>query len=166
MRTTVIPAQITTVEDKIAGNLNLTQIVLLLLALISAVFMYAVLPPKATFQIYKIPFIVLSMLTFSTLALRVKNRVILNWLILLASYYFRPAFYVANKNDLYLRDVILDIPAEVKVSKATSLKKAKKEAQVPMFNPENVERILGISRAKLSFKFEKGGLNAIWQVKK
>lgn len=166
MRTTVIPAQITTVEDKIAGNLNLTQIVLLLLALLSAVFMYAVLPPKATFQVYKIPFIVLSMLTFAILSLRVKNRVIINWIVLLASYYFRPAFYVANKNDLYLRDVILDIPVRIKSSKATSLKKAKKEVEVPMFNPVNVERILGISRAKLSFKFEKGGLNAIWQVKK
>ena len=166
MRTTVIPAQITTVEDKIAGNLNLTQIVLLLLALMSAVLMYAVLPPKATFQVYKIPFIVLSMLTFAILSLRVKNRVIINWIVLLASYYFRPAFYIANKNDLYLRDVILDIPVKVKIKKATSLHKAKKEINVPMFNPDSVERVLGISRAKLSFKFEKGGLNAIWQVKK
>ena len=166
MRTTVIPAQITTVEDKIAGNLNLTQIVLLLLALLSAVFMYAVLPPKATFQVYKIPFIVLSMLTFAILSLRVKNRVIINWIVLLASYYFRPAFYIANKNDLYLRDVILDIPVKIKSRKATSLKEAKKVAEVPIFNPVSVERVLGISRAKLSFKFEKGGLNAIWQVKK
>lgn len=166
MRTTVIPAQITTVEDKIAGNLNLTQIVLLLLALMSAVLMYAILPPKATFQVYKIPFIVLSMLTFAILSLRVKNRVIINWIVLLASYYFRPAFYIANKNDLYLRDVILDIPIKNKVRKAASLKKAKSEKEAPMFNPENVERILGIPRARLSFKFEKGVLNAVWQVKK
>jgi len=29
MRTTIIPAQITTVEDKIAGSLNMTQILIL-----------------------------------------------------------------------------------------------------------------------------------------
>lgn len=166
MRTTVIPAQITTIEDKIAGNLNLTQIVLLLMSLFSAVLIYAVLPQKVSFTLYKIPLIVISMLTFCVLALRVKNRVVLNWLVLFASYYFRPTFYIANKNDLYLRDVILDLPIKNKVRKSVSLKKAKSEKKVPVFNPENVERILGIPRARLSFKFEKGGLNAVWQVKK
>jgi hypothetical protein len=34
MRTRVIPAQITTVEDRIAGNLNLTQILLLMIPVI------------------------------------------------------------------------------------------------------------------------------------
>jgi hypothetical protein len=38
MRTTVIPAQITTVEDRIAANLNLTQIILLLASLFVATF--------------------------------------------------------------------------------------------------------------------------------
>ena len=34
MRTTIVPAQMTTVEDRIAGNLNFTQIFLLVTALL------------------------------------------------------------------------------------------------------------------------------------
>ena len=42
MRTTVIPAQITTVEDKIAGSLNLTQILILMIPVFWATIVYAV----------------------------------------------------------------------------------------------------------------------------
>lgn len=166
MRTTVIPAQITTVEDKIAGNFNLAQIVLLLASLFIAVFIYSVLPTRLHFTLYKLPLIALEFIVCCTLALRIKGRIVLSWLFILAGYYFRPSFYISNKNDIYLRDIVLDPTATTKTRKALSTKKAKNEEDVPMFNPENVERILGISRARLSFKFDKEGLNAVWQVKK
>ena len=53
MRTTVIPAQITTVEDRIGANLNLTQIVLLLASLFIATFIYATFPPKLVISFFK-----------------------------------------------------------------------------------------------------------------
>lgn len=166
MKTTVIPAQITTVEDKIAGNLNLTQIMLLLASLFIAVGIYAVLPARLHFSVYKIPLIIAGFLVCFTLALRIKDRVVLNWLFILAGYYLRPAYYVADKNDIYLRDIVLEPVIKKKVRKAHRLSKAKNEKEVPMFIPDNIERILGISRAKLSFKFDKEGINAVWQAKK
>jgi len=166
MRTTVIPAQITTVEDKIAGNLNLTQLMLMVASLFIGVMIYALLPKQAAFSLYKIPLFVIEFIVCFGLALRIKGKIVLHWLIILMSFYLRPSYYVANKNDIYLRDIVLAPVIKKKARKAVSLRKVKKENQVPIFNPVNVERILGISRAKLSFKFEKGALNAIWQVKK
>ena len=166
MRTTVIPAQITTVEDKIAGNFNLTQIMLLISSLFIAVGIYAVLPTRLHFSVYKIPLIIAGFFVCCTLALRIKDRVVLNWLFILAGYYLRPAYYVSDKNDVYLREIVLEPVIKKKTRRAVRLSKAKKEKEVPMFDPESVERILGISRAKLSFKFDKEGINAVWQAKK
>ena len=166
MRTTVIPAQITTVEDKIAGNLNLTQLMLMVASLFIGVAVYAVLPNRLHFSFYKLPLFAVDFIICFGLALRIKEKIVLNWLIILLSFYLRPGYYVANKNDIYLRDFILEPIISKKKRTAVSPKKAEKETSVPMFNPDNIEGILGISRAKLSFKFEKGGVNAVWQVKK
>ncbi|OGE78057.1 hypothetical protein A3J19_01100 [Candidatus Daviesbacteria bacterium RIFCSPLOWO2_02_FULL_41_8] len=166
MRTTVIPAQITTVEDKIAGNFNLTQILLLLASLFIAVGIYAVLPARLHFSVYKIPLIIAGFFVCCTLALRIKDRVVLNWLFILAGYYLRPAYYVSDKNDVYLRDIVLEPILKKKAKKAVRLNRAGNEKEAPMFDPDSVERILGISRAKLSFKFDKEGINAVWQAKK
>ena len=166
MRTTVIPAQITTVEDKIAGNLNLTQLMLMVASLFIGVMIYALLPKQASFSLYKIPLFVIAFIICFGLALRIKGKIVLNWLIILLSYKLRPSYYVANKNDLYLRDIVLEPIIKKKKRSAVSPSKAKQEAQVPIFNPDKIESILGISRAKLSFKFDKEVINAIWQVKK
>lgn len=167
MRTTVIPAQITTVEDKIAGNLNLTQIILLLASLFITTFIYAVLPQKLSFTVYKIPLIVVSFMICLTLALRVKGRVVLNWIFLLAGYYFRPRCYVFNKNDSYLRP--MDILPELKKKKALRVKKAvgKSKSDIATIpNLAGLKALLIRHRENLSFKFQKnGGINAIWQAK-
>lgn len=167
MRTTVIPAQITTVEDKIAGSLNLTQIILLLMSLFIAVFIYAVLPQRLAFSLYKLPLIAVSLLTCCFLALRVKNRVILNWILLLAGYYLRPRYYVFNKNDSFLREIDI-IPEPVK-KKAVKHKKAKaktdsKVTVLPDF--AGLEKLLATHRDDINIRFnKKGGMDAIWQTK-
>lgn len=46
MRSTVIPAQVTTVEDTIAGNLTITQIMLLIAPVLLSTAIYAVVPGK------------------------------------------------------------------------------------------------------------------------
>lgn len=166
MRTTVIPAQITTVEDKIAGNLNLTQLMLMVASLFIGVMIYTLFPKAMSFSLYKIPLFILDFIICFGLALRIKGKIVLNWLIILLSFYLRPSYYVANKNDIYLRDFILEPVIKKKKRAAVSPRKAKQEVQVPIFNPDKIESILGISRGKLSFKFEKGIVNAVWQVKK
>jgi hypothetical protein len=99
MRTQVIPAQITTVEDKIAGNLNLTQILLLLFPFFVATGLYAMLPTQMEFNTYKVIISLSVFLLAGLLALRIKNKLILDWLKILMNFWFRPQYYLFDKND-------------------------------------------------------------------
>lgn len=168
MRTTVIPAQITTVEDKIAGNLNLTQIVLLLLSLFAATAIYAVLPQKLQFTVYKIPLFIAEFFIFGFLSLRVRGRVVLNWIFVLSGYFFRPRYYIFSKNDPFLRE--LEFLPKVAKSKALKAKKAvsksMKHKSITIDSLNKLEEILNPHRTKISLTFDKkGGMNAVWQVK-
>lgn len=105
MMKSVIPAQITTVEDKIAGNLNFTQILLLIAAMLLATGIYVILPEPMKLSGYKIVLVIGTLITFGGLSLRIKERVVLNWVILLTTFILRPKTYVFNKNSMYLREV-------------------------------------------------------------
>lgn len=168
MRTTVIPAQITTVEDKIAGNFNFTQIFLLIASLFIAVFIYAVFPERMHFTLYKIPLMAIEFLICCILALRIKGKVVINWLFILSSYYFRPMYYVFNKNDLYLREVIQEaVVAKKRAAKAKHFKT--NEAKLKTLTDKDLsflQRLLHDPKAGLIFRFNKeGGVDATWQVK-
>ena len=82
------------------------------------------------------------------------------------TYYREDLIIESDKNDVYLRDIVLEPILKKKAKKAVRLNRAGNEKEAPMFDPDSVERILGISRAKLSFKFDKEGINAVWQAKK
>ncbi len=127
MRQTRVPAQITTVEDKIAGNLSFLQILLLIGALFSATFVYLVFPKQLQLTLYKIPFMVVFASIFSLLAIRIKGRVIIQWIILITGYCLRPQYYVFNKNDMVCREPIIE--EVVKKSKAYHKQKAKVETK-------------------------------------
>lgn len=105
MRTTVIPAQITTVEDKIAGNLSMTQIVILLVPVFVGTLVFAIFPPVMHLAIYKLPPVLFVLLVCLILSLRIKGKVVVSWLNVLLSYNTRPKYYILNKNDTYLRDI-------------------------------------------------------------
>lgn len=107
MRTTVIPAQITTVEDKIAGSLNMTQVMLLMVPVIFTTVSYAILPPRMHIEVYKIVLVLIVLLVSLILSLRIKGKVVLSWLIVLFTYNLRARYYVFNKNDIFLRDIVL-----------------------------------------------------------
>lgn len=109
MKTRAIPAQITTVEDRIAGNLNLTQIVLLMVPIFWLMVVYAVLPQAMRLSWYKIPLILLVSVVSMLLALRIKGKVVLHWLVILLKYNTRPTYYLYNKNESYLRDITLPV---------------------------------------------------------
>jgi len=107
MRTTVIPAQITTVEDKIAGNLNLAQIVLLVIPVIWATVVYTIVPPVFRLAWYKLPVAMVVLVICVALSLRIKGKVLINWLAVLLRYNLRPKYYIYNKNDAYLRELYM-----------------------------------------------------------
>lgn len=107
MKTTVIPAQITTVEDKIAGNLNLTQIVLLIIPAIFTAGAYTVMPPNFTIVWYKLPFIFAVLAICLLLALRIRGKIVLSWLMVLVRFNLRAKYYVFNKNNAFSRNMSL-----------------------------------------------------------
>jgi hypothetical protein len=105
MRTTIIPAQITSVEDKIAGNLSFTQVLLLLSSLFSTTFIYFFFPERMHFTTYKIPLIFIDVLVFLLLSVRIREKIILQWLSIISTYFIRPKFYIFDKNSNYLREL-------------------------------------------------------------
>ncbi len=125
MRTTVIPAQITTVEDKIAGNLNMTQVFILMAPVFFGAGVYVFFPPFFRFAVYKILTVAFVIVISLILSLRIKGKVVANWLIVLLTYNLRPKFYVFNKNDPYQREIYLPI-ASLKTHKKAILKKSAK----------------------------------------
>lgn len=166
MRSQVIPAQITTVEDKIAGDLSLSQIMLLLSPVLIATFIYAFLPPTMMLVWYKLV-LALFFTAFSlTLAVRVKGRIIASWLIVLIRYNTRPKYYVYNKNVVTHREIIkpeLPIMAEVE-------EVAIKQASLACSNTPKIKDILQLNRILNTTDFnliyrasKKGGLNVAFE---
>lgn len=99
MKTQVIPAQITTVEDKIVGSLSFTQLLLLMVPVGLAGVIYILLPPMMSIAWYKLVLLICLSLPFVILSLRIKGVLVVEWLQLVGSYLTRPKVYVADKND-------------------------------------------------------------------
>ncbi|MGI8420312.1 MAG: hypothetical protein ACR2LN_06775 [Candidatus Levyibacteriota bacterium] len=170
MRTAIIPAQIITVEDRIAGNLTLSQIIILMIPLFFGTLVYTIFPPKMELTLYKMLSGGFIALLFMLLALRFKGKIVLQWMILLLRYNLRPPYYVFNKNDSFMREVDLIFP-EGKIIPAKS--PARKEAKYTMrslniIDTIRFERLLANPNFSLRFRHtKKGGLNvAFEQVKK
>jgi len=124
MKISVVPAQITTVEDKIAGNLTFIQIVLLIIPLVLGTLVYVVVPPGSHLSVLKLSIICLIFAVFGLLALRVKGRTIADWLIILLRYNLRPRIYIFTKNDPTTRCLIIEEKlVEKKVSKKSESQK-------------------------------------------
>lgn len=120
MKITVVPAQITTVEDRVAANLSISQLMLLSAPMFIGALFYSILPPSMEFSLYKL--IVISILTISCLALaiRIGGRIVLLWLILILRYNLRPKYYVLDKRSVFARDEKADARS---LSKKGSIKK-------------------------------------------
>ena len=110
MKTTIVPAQVTTVEDKIAGNIGMSQLLLLITPIFAGSILFVVLPPFFNYSAYKAVLIVIMALFCATLAIRIHGKILLYWVAVLVRYNSRPKYFVYNKNDNYLRDT--DIEAD------------------------------------------------------
>jgi len=163
MKQRSIPAQITTVEDRIAGNLNLTQIVLLMIPVFNLMVVYAILPYAMQLSLYKLPVIVIVTICSVALSLRVKGKVILNWLIILLKYNTRPTYYLFNKNESYLRDIALPVFKKHQRKlfqrvKVAEIKKA--NPTLPFADSALLEDFVSSPQVSFSVKAgRKGGLN-------
>lgn len=168
MRTTVIPAQITTVEDKIAGSLNLTQILLLMAPVIWTTIVYAVFFPTMKLAWYKFPVVLIVLFICLILSMRIKGKVVLNWLLVVLRFNLRPKYYLFNKNDVYQRTI--DLPVfEKKQRKIFKKAVAQKEVKtaIPAFGVRELIQLENlITRKNISLNFKaskKGGFNVAFE---
>lgn len=157
MRITIVPAQITTVEDRIVGNLTFVQILLLIFAMISGSAIYLTLPPHLSLSVFKSMLIIFAFAVFSLLAIRVKGKIIADWLVLLLSYRARPRVYVFTKNDPSHRDFTHNIKVK-KNELVISDKKKLTTTQISLTQKVKMERLIANPTMSLSFS-KKGNID-------
>lgn len=157
MRKTVVPAQVTTVEDKITGNLGLSQLVLLVLPVFGGSALFVVLPPFFSYATYKVVLIVCFAVLCGTLAIRIKGKILLMWLVVILKYNLRPRYYVVDRKSSYLREEAA--PIKLEVSKEDTENKP-----VRTFNPRlavhelvEVEKLLTNPDANLQLRTNRKG---------
>ncbi|MDQ3099472.1 MAG: PrgI family protein [bacterium] len=163
MKTSIIPAQVTTVEDRIAGNFTLTQLLLLLMPLFISVGIYVLLPAKLHLNGYKVVLILFAPVVCFTLALRIKGKIILHWLFILSAYNLRPHFYIYNKNDSTLRAAILS-PNEMRdiiKSSEAEAPDVKQRAEISIENKRKLTRFITNPNTGVRFQFKKGGIHVV-----
>jgi hypothetical protein len=107
MRTTIVPAQVTTVEDRIAGRLGLSQLLLLISPIFGGSAIFVILPPFFNYATYKVVLIICLASLSALLAIRIKGKIVLFWAITLLRYNTRPQYYLFNKNSAHRREIVL-----------------------------------------------------------
>lgn len=158
MRSTVVPAQVTTVEDRIAGNIGVSQLMLLLAPVFGGGILYVFLPPFFGYSIYKIVVLVTFAVICSVLAIRIKGQIVLKWIIAIVTYNSRPRFYVANKNHMHGRDKAQKITFEDIEQKALEkVRNIKSTHRLSTQELVNIESILANPKANLRFSTDAKG---------
>ena len=160
MRSTVVPAQVTTVEDRIMGSLGFSQLALLVIPVFIAAALFVILPPVMHSSAYKYAIMIVIGLLMGILAIRIKGKIILFWLITILRYNLRPNYYLFNKNT----DTLRDDPQpnmQTEEEKAKSVTK-RDTAKLPRLALHDATRVLEtIQRQNSNLRFEmtkKGGL--------
>lgn len=164
MKTTVVPAQVTTVEDKIAGNFTFAQIVLLIIALLVGTAIYILIPPKTSFTVGKFVLIIIQLAIFGGLAIRYKDKIIADWLIIILRYNSRPKRYIFTKNDSTFRKEMPKIQKNIKVQSIKKKIDHKSENKITYQTQNKVDQMLVNPKVSISFKStKKGGIDVSFE---
>lgn len=159
MKTAVVPAQVTTIEDKVAGGLGLTQLTLLVIPVFLSGIVYGILSPTFSLSSAKIIIMTLLFMALGSLAIKIKGILLMNWLLILGRYMARPGFYIYDKNssasrrnDLSSRqkrpEIVISPTATRQVSFAPAL---------PTHEQFAIEALINHPSSKLHFKTDKKG---------
>ena len=105
MRSTVIPAQITSVEDKITSFLNLKQIIILVVNLILVMIIFLIIPPLVKFTFLKMIIAIILSLIITPLSFKYKGHILIEYLSLILGYKFRPKTFVLIRDDQPIEDL-------------------------------------------------------------
>lgn len=158
MRSTVVPAQVTTAEDKIAGSLGLSQLLLLTLPVFGGSALFVLLPPFFNYAVYKVVLIVCFASLCGLLAIRIKGQILLFWLIAIIRYNTRARYYVFNKNSAHLRDHMPTLKTkEIAEERHTKKTIAQRLPQLSTAELVHIEEIIANPQANLHFRTNRKG---------
>ena len=161
MKATVVPAQVTTIEDRIMGNLGFSQLALFVVPVFVGAGLFILLPPVMHGSPYKYLVAVLIGVMCGILAIRIKGKIILLWLVTILRYNLRPKYYLFKKSTATHReDYQMRKPDAVA---ETSKQQARQAATVPKLAFQDALQVLQtINNPESKLRFEmtkKGGLN-------
>jgi hypothetical protein len=160
MKTTVVPAQITTVEDRIAGNFTFAQIFLMIVALIIGTVFYVVIPPKMHLGSFKLFLILFEFFVFIGLSIRVNGKIVAEWLAVYSRYSKRPRRYVFTKNDEAGREQVAAVKKQAIVSEEPKKKVKAVLPNIPITEEARINELLTNPSLTLSFELaKKGGID-------
>jgi len=160
MRTTAIPAQVTTVEDRIAGSLGMSQMVLLFTPIIVGSFLYAGLPPAMHSATYKLILLTLLLGVCCGLAVRIRGKIVLFWGVILLRYWLRPRYYVFDKRSMHGRPQYHGIVQRDDADElVTTIKHTLPLANLTLSDVVKVRELLEHPAANVAYEFKNGGLH-------
>jgi hypothetical protein len=154
MKVTVVPAQVTTVEDRIVGSLGFSQLVLIVTPVFIAAALFAVLPPAMGSAVYK--YVIMGVLAFlcCLLAIRIKGKILAAWLIVILRYNLRPKYYLFDKNVSTLRENYT--ARQEKKQEEVPIKTKSKDNYPRLGIPETAKVLAAIENPAAKVRFETG----------
>jgi hypothetical protein len=158
MRATAIPAQVTTVEDHITGNLNLVQLILICTPVFTGGFLFAVFPPAMHLSTYKLPLVVILLIVCGTMAIRIKGKIVLFWIAILLRYWLRPRYYAFDKHSMHGREQYQKMTEVVEAETTEAPKRVNKKPPLSFEDLMRVQELIENPAANLAFETRKGGL--------
>lgn len=162
MKMTVVPAQVTTIEDRIIGNLGFSQILLLIVPVFAAAGIFVLVPPFMGGAIYKYIIMGIAAIVFCVLAIRIKGKLVAFWLITILRYNLRPKYYLFNKNVTTLRENYPARKDSAEPEKTDTTKVVKKVTRNQLDIPTTARVLATIENPAAKVRFEtgkKGGLH-------
>ena len=156
MKMTVVPAQVTTVEDRIIGNLGFSQILLLIVPVFAAAGIFLLLPPFMGGSLYKYVLIGVVALLFGLLSIRIKDKILASWLVTILRYNLRPKYYLFNKNVTINREEYYSKIVAPEIKESTEKKPVKKSTLQQLDIPTTARILATIENPATNFRLETG----------
>lgn len=155
MKVTVVPAQVTTVEDRIIGNLGFSQMLLMVVPVFASAALFVVLPPFMGNAIYK--YVVMGILAMicCVLAIRIKGKILGAWIILVLRYNLRPKYYLFNKNVSALRENYTNEQEKIQEEPVTVAAKPR-PTRLKLDQPVTAKILATIENPAAKVRFETG----------
>ena len=134
----------------------MNQIFLLISPVLWTTLVYTVFIPQMKFSAYKMPLILIASIVCLILALRIKEKIVLEWISILFKYRSRPKYYLFNKNTLCERQfdlpVILNTETISKKTKHTN--KVVDQERLSVADLIKLETIMSSDKLAVNFNFK------------